>query len=281
MVTSTEVLAVPFAAVMVHVDVDPRSSDRVKLAAQLARCFGCTLIGISAAALPPYPAETAYFVTLEFVEQEQRDIMEALKRTENAFRAVAEGNGLNLEWRSELNLPETYIASEVRSADLLIVGRLDGDICRSLDTGAAVLSAGRPVLVVPPGVDTVKGEHIIVGWNESREARRALQDSLPLLHRAKSVTIAEFCDAEVEASSRRHIEDVGKYLARHGILAVSNLVVPSEVSVAQKLIELAKSENADLIVTGAYGHSRLGEWIFGGVTRDLLRSSPVCCFFAN
>jgi nucleotide-binding universal stress UspA family protein len=58
-------------------------------------------------------------------------------------------------------------------------------------------------------------------------------------------------------------------------------VVPSEVSVAQKLIELAKSENADLIVTGAYGHSRLGEWIFGGVTRDLLRSSPVCCFLAN
>ena len=144
-----------------------------------------------------------------------------------------------------------------------------------------MLRAGRPMLVVPPGVDTLKGEHIIVGWRESRETRRAVQDALPFLHRAKSVTIAEFCDAGVEASCRRHIEDVAKYLARHGISVTSAVAVPGEDDVARKLIELAKSKNADLIVTGAYGHSRLGEWIFGGVTRDLLRLSPICCFLAN
>ena len=269
-----------FAAIMVHVDASSQSSDRVRVAAQLAQRFGATLIGISAAVLPPYPAESAYFVTREFVEQEQRDIAEALKRAESNFRDAA-GNKLNLEWRSDIDVPESYIVSEARSADLLIVGRSDGDISRSLDPGTAVLRAGRPVLVVPPGVTTLKAEHIVVGWKEGREARRALQNALPLLQEAKSVTVAEFCDTDVEASCRRHVADVATYLARHGIAEVSENVIAAKVAVAKKLIELATSEDADIIVTGAYGHSRLGEWIFGGVTRNLLRSSPICCFLAN
>jgi len=272
---------VSFAAIMVHVDAGSESSDRVRLAAQLAQRFGSTLIGISATMLPPYPAESAYFVTPEFVEQEQRDTIESLKQTESTFRAAVGTNELNIEWRSEVDLPESYIASEARAADLLVVGRPNDDICRSLDPGAAVLRVGRPVLVVPPGVDALSGEHIVVGWKDGREARRALRDSLPLLHGAKSVTIAEFCDSEVEASSRKHVEDVGIYLARHKIPVASELVVSGKASVAKKLIELATSRNADMIVTGAYGHSRLGEWIFGGVTRHLLRSSPMCCFLAN
>jgi nucleotide-binding universal stress UspA family protein len=155
------------------------------------------------------------------------------------------------------------------------------DISRCLDPGAAVLRVGRPMLVVPPGVDTLKAERILIGWKDCREARRALCDSIPLLHEAKSVAIVEVCDDGVEALARRHVEDVAHYLTRHRISVGSATVGTAKHGVADHLMDLARVEGADLIVTGAYGHSRLGEWIFGGVTRELLASSPVCYLMSN
>jgi len=271
---------VTFATLMVHVDIEPKCDARVRLAAKLAERFASTLIGISACILPPYPAEGAYFVTKEFVEQERQDMRASLKRAEAAFRTAA-GNTSRLEWRSEIELPENYIVSEARAADLIIAGRESPrDVCRSLDPGAAALRTGRPLLAVPPGVDVLKADRILIGWKETREARRALQDSLPLLHVAKSISIAAVCDKDTEATSRRHIDDVVQYLARHRISA-SAITAVAKDSVATELIRMARNEDADLIVTGAYGHSRLGEWIFGGVTKDLLASSPICCLLAN
>src|SRR5215470_7157436 len=274
-----------FATLMVHVDVEPKSDARVRLAAQLADRFSSTLIGSSACLLPPYPAEGVYFVTREFVEQEQQDMVAALQRTEASFRAAAgeTGSRIGLEWRSAIDLPELFVVSQARSADLVIVGRAPSpmDISRCLDPGAAVLRVGRPMLVVPPGVDSLKAERILVGWKDSREARRALQDSLPLLHEAKSVAVVEVCDDGMEALARRHVEDVAHYLTRHRISVGSATADVAKHGIADHLIDLARVEGADLIVTGAYGHSRLGEWIFGGVTRELLASSPVCCFVSN
>lgn len=275
-----------FATVMVHVDVAPKSDARVRLAAQLADRFVSTLIGISACVLPPYPAEGAYFVTREFVEQEQQDILAALQRAEAFFRAAAGEKGPKqewVEWRSAIDLPETFVVSQARSADLVVVGRAPSpmDICRCLDPGAAVLKVGRPMLVVPPGVDTLKTERILIGWKDSREARRALQDALPLLHEAKSVAIIEVCEDGMEVSARHHVEDVARYLTRHRISVGSATAAAAKHGITEHLIDLARVEGADLIVTGAYGHSRLGEWIFGGVTRELLASSPVCCFVSN
>src|SRR5262249_54711329 len=274
-----------FATLMVHVDVEPKSDARVRLAAQLADRFASTLIGISACVLPPYPAEGAYFVTPEFVEQEQQDILTALQHTEAFFRAAAGEQGSKsewLEWRSAIDLPENFVVSEARSSDLVIVGRAPSpmDICRCLDPGAAVLRVGRPMLVVPPGVDTLKAERILIGWKDSREARRALQDSLPLLHEAKTVAVVEVYEDGMEALARRHVEDVARYLTRHRISVGSATADVAKHGIADHLIDLARVEGADLIVTGAYGHSRLGEWIFGGVTRELLVSSPVCCLMS-
>jgi len=274
-----------FATLMVHVDVEPKSDARVRLAAQLADRFSSTLIGSSACLLPPYPAEGVYFVTREFVEQEQQDMVAALQRTEASFRAAAgeTGSRIGLEWRSAVDLPELFVVSQARSADLVIVGRAPSpmDISRCLDPGAAVLRVGRPMVVVPPGVDTLKAERILIGWKDNREARRALQDSLPLLHEAKSVAVVEVCEDSTAALARTHVEDVARYLTRHRITVGSAAAATAKHGVADHLIDVARVEGADLIVTGAYGHSRLGEWIFGGVTRELLASSPVCCLMSN
>jgi nucleotide-binding universal stress UspA family protein len=273
-----------FTTLMVHVDVDRKSDARVRLAAQLADRFTSTLIGVCACILPPYPAESAYFVTREFVEQERQDILAALQRTEASFRAAANAAKFErLEWRSAIGLPERFVVSEARAADLVIVGRASSpiDISRYLDPGALVLGLGRPMLVVPPGIDTLKAERILIGWNDSREARRALQDALPLLHEAKSVAIVEVCDDGGEALARQHVEEVARYLTRHRISVGSATAGATKHGTTDHLIDIARGEDADLIVTGAYGHSRLGEWIFGGVTRELLASSPVCCFMSN
>src|SRR5215469_13747259 len=127
--------AMSFATLMVHVELEPKTDARVRLAANLADRFASSLIGISASVLPPYPAENAYFVTKEFVEREHRDIRAALKRNEAWFRSAVGSVGVKLEWRSAIDLPETYVMSETRSADLVIVGqsRETIDICRSVD----------------------------------------------------------------------------------------------------------------------------------------------------
>ncbi|MBO0751407.1 MAG: universal stress protein [Bradyrhizobiaceae bacterium] len=276
-----------FATLMVHVEFEPKADARVRLAAGLADRHASALIGISASVLPPYPSENGYFVTGAFLEQERRDILAALARAEAAFRAAA-GRcggpaGAALEWRSAVELPENYVVAQARSADLVIVGKAQGevDIARALDPGTAILKAGRPVLVVPPGVDTLKAERVLVAWKDGREARRAVKDALPLLRGALSVAIVEVCEVGSEAEGRQHAEDVARYLARHRISVGKVMTAAATASVADHLIEAATAHGADLLVAGGYGHSRLGEWIFGGVTRDLLRSSPVCCLFAH
>ncbi len=271
-----------FATLMVHLEIARKTDARVRLAANLAERFGAALIGISASVLPPYPAENGYFVTREFYEQEHRDIRAALKQNEASFRSAVGPSGLDLEWRSAVDLPENYIAAEARSADLIVVGQSGQpvDICRSLDPGIAILKTGRPVLVVPPGVDALKAERILIGWKDGREARSAVQDALPLLHKAKSVTILEVCDDGAEGG-QRCVGDVAQYLTRHRINARAVTEAAASDLVANQLVNFARADGADMIVTGGYGHSRLGEWIFGGVTRDLLTSSPMCCFFAN
>jgi len=171
------------------------------------------------------------------------------------------------------------VVSEARAADLLVVGRQAEDVARSLDPGSVVLRAGRPVIVVPPNIDTLEAARIIVGWKDTREARRALRDALPFLQRAEAVTIVEVSETEARAHARA--ADVTRYLGRHKVQVGPSIAARTKGGVADELIRLAKVEGADLIVAGAYGHSRLGEWAFGGVTRDLLASSPVCCLFSH
>jgi nucleotide-binding universal stress UspA family protein len=272
---------VSFATVMVSVDIDGESDARIRLAAQLADRFASDLIGISAAILPPYPAETGYFVTGLAVERERRDIEAALARAEMTFRGIAGVDRKGLEWRSGIELPNSYVESQARAADLLLIGRQAGDVSRSLDSGGVVLRAGRPVLVVPPNIDALSGERVIVGWKDTREARRALRDALPFLEGAETVTIAEISDLASEVDAGRRAGDVVRYLQRHQVQVGATIAAHPKSGVADELIRLARAEGADLIVAGAYGHSRLGEWVFGGVTRDLLASSPVCCLLAH
>lgn len=143
-----------------------------------------------------------------------------------------------------------------------------------------IARTGRPLLIVPLHVQTLQAERILVGWKDTREARRAVFDALPLLKKSQHVIVCEIDEDHNPADAQRHIDDVVTWLANHGVSG-AGMVEPLRDSPAIQLEALAKQEAADLIVAGAFGHSKLREWILGGVTRDLLGQSSCCQLLAH
>ncbi len=272
-----------YAVMMVHVGEEAHSDSRLRLAAQLADRFNARLIGLAAEEQRPLFVTDGFVVDGEIAEREYREIVERLAAREQYFRAQAGGTKKEAEWRAEVGNPAAVLATEVRAADLAILGREPSstDFYRALDPAATVLRLGRPGLIVPSGVGNLEAKQVVIGWKDTRECRRAIQDALPFLHEASSVIVVEVCSAGDSDEARTRVGDVVRYLARHRIEARGEAVSQTKSTVAEELIQIAHRQSADLIVAGAYGHSRLGEWIFGGVTHDLLSTSPICCLLSH
>jgi nucleotide-binding universal stress UspA family protein len=274
-----------YKALMVHVDLDDGGDARVRLAAELAQRFDAALIGISAWATNPA-------ITVDSVVPEAAPdlidlpVMEDLLKTRgDAFRALVGQTVGHVEWRSAIELPTELVVREARSADLLILGGTRHPVLRdpyrSVDPGAVLLRAGRPLLIVPAGATSLAAKRIAVAWKDTREARRAIVDALPLLRKAEAVVVVELCGSGEEASARQRLKDVAEFLARHGVSAAGEEVRPIDAIVTNSLLQLARAESIDLVVAGGYGHTRLGEWIFGGVTHDLLINDTLCCLLSH
>jgi nucleotide-binding universal stress UspA family protein len=271
-----------YSSLMVYVEADAMPEQRVRLAASLADKFYATLIGLSALAIPP--PIVADGVVLDEVTDVDIELMKAkLADKGKWFRGIAAGDQRRLDWRPLLDLPIEALTREARSADLVILGRVKapGSVYRALDPGDAVLKMGRPTLVVPEGISSLQGEHIVIGWKDTREARRAVRDALPLLRLATRVTIVEACESDGQKTALGRLNDLASYLTHHHIESGPKAILEQKGSGAEQLLRIAHEERADLLVTGAYGHSRLGEWIFGGMTRDLLATSPICCLMSH
>lgn len=275
-----------YAALMVHVeadsDINKHLGSHVGVAVSLAERFGAHVIGVGGwAPMSVFVAEAAR-EGVSPPEPHLQDMKTLLDRKGEQLRAALSGTGQTMEWRSVLDNPTDVVSREARAADLIIVGssadRLDP--FRSLDIGRLILAAGRPVLYVPPMRTALPLRRAAIAWKDTREARRAVRDALPLLQAAGSVLIVEVEEAGQEHHAQRG-GDLARYLARHGIQAVTGRAPRAEVTVIDTLLHTIEMENVDLLVAGAYGHSRLGEWMFGGVTRELLRQSPICCLLSH
>jgi nucleotide-binding universal stress UspA family protein len=271
-----------FAAMMVHVELAEPRDERIRLAASLASRFHSTLIGV--AAWEPRPPLTYGGVVVDTKPTDGllQGISDQLAEAGEHFRTVA-GAGLPTEWRAAIDSPTEFLVRQARSVDLVIIGRdrIPGDLLRTLDPGATILQAGRPILVVPSGVNSLKAERVVIGWKDTREARRALYDSLPFIREAISVAIVEIVDFGDEKVAQMHIDDVGRYLTRHLVAVTTRTTAYAAGFAHAELVRAAQEMDADLIVAGGYGHSRLGELMFGGVTQGLLAESPVCCLLSH
>jgi nucleotide-binding universal stress UspA family protein len=242
----------PYAVLMVYVEADAPPEQRVRLAANLADKFTATLIGLSALAIPP-PIMANGMVMDEMTDVDIKLMEAKLADRGNWFRSIAGEDHQEMEWRSVLDLPTEALAREARSADLVVIGRVKapGSAYTALDPGEALLRMGRPTLVVPEGVTTLRAEHVVIGWKDTREARRAVQDSLPFLQEATRVTTVEACKADEEKTALGHLDDVTRYLTRHRIKGGPKVMLEQKGSGAAQLIRIAQEERADLLVTGA------------------------------
>jgi nucleotide-binding universal stress UspA family protein len=268
-----------YASIMVPMSLDSEAEGLAKLATSLADRFKSRLIGVAAMpVLAPLYFESAIEGVASIIEIEERRAADDIAKVESVFRRVV-GTRNNVEWRHALSFPLDHVLEQARAADLIVASRSlrqEGpSMPKSADGGDLVMGAGRPVLFVPPRIDFLSAKRIVVGWKDSREARRAVWDSLPLLKGAQEVSVVSI-DSQEQAA-----KDVSAYLGCHGVESSVITRAESTKSVADELIRIAQQEGADLIVCGAYGHSRAREWIFGGVTRDLLDHSPLCCLMAH
>jgi nucleotide-binding universal stress UspA family protein len=274
--------AMAFTTMMVHVDVERDSEQRVQLALALADRFQATLIGVAGLAMPPAFAAGGLVIYRQPTEHERRAARARLDHMGERFRA--QGQHLKqVEWRTALELPYELVSREARAADLIIVGarHTRGNVQDLADPGVILLRAGRPVLVVPDTIAPLRLRRVVVAWKDTRECRRAVRDAVAFLQRAEEVLLVGIDEGESDSGAKRALSDVAGYLLRHGVAAVHEVWRQARGPVPAELLRLVQDERADLIVAGGYGHTRLGEWIFGGVTHELLTSSPVCCMLSH
>ena len=277
-----------YATLIVQAEADEDGRARIALAAGLARQFGALLIGVAARDIvPPVTAPVAGpVVVAALLTSQEEDIRKHLDAAEQQFRAILAKQDQRLSWRSAIDNPAKVFARESRAADLLVVGRrpesASSQPSRHLDPGDVLLRAGRPVLVVPPGLSHLDAAHVVIAWTDSREARRAVADAFPLLKRATSVLVLEICDtASDQEDADGAVKDVADYLSRHGVAATAETRLLREGSVAAELLLAAEQRGAELVVAGGYAHSRFQEWVFGGLTKALLGHFPKCCLLSH
>lgn len=270
-----------YSTIMVHLDGGRPNRFLLDTAAAVATRFDATVIGIAGCQPVQLGAPSSY-LDGEFAVIERDRVTDELARLESEFHEHAGLQALTIEWRSLpvfVNVAHA-VAEQARCADLIITGArpAGSGLSTHADTADLILHAGRPVLIVPDHGATADFATIMVAWRDTRECRRAVADALPMLHQASRVILVESSDDA--ASARDHLADVARWLTRHGIDTDRITSLPSGPD-ATTLAAVADAQGADLIVAGAYGHSRIREWAFGGVTRDLLLQDHRCTLVAH
>ena len=269
-------------SLLVYLEADREQTNLVHIATDIAARFGSAITGLSALGVrPPFVADGVVIDVGGEAEIEQMKL--SLATRESWFRRVAKERGRAVEWRSGLVSPTMRLIREAAGADLIVMSQARGlgDIHRRPDLGEVILRAGRPILVAPEAATGLKAERVVLGWKETREARRALADAMPFLARASQVTIVEICERGEGEAALSDVENVKRYLEKHQVRSSYEFITRPAGPVGQQLVAIAHQTNADLIVAGAYGHTRLGEWIFGGATHGLLTASDVCCLMSH
>jgi nucleotide-binding universal stress UspA family protein len=266
-----------YKTLLVHAGTDEPAARRLRLAADLAGRFGATVIGAAAELPDPWLEAVAMNVDSSVAADAEREAVAHAAQAERVFRRELSGLSEPVFWRSGLVSPADALIAAAAGADLVIVSRtpergVDPD--RALRPGDVVMAAGAPVLIAPPGRERLDAEAIVVGWKNTREARRAISDALPFLIGAKQVLLVSACERQGAAAVAEQMAAVVARLARHGVEATARKPF-DDPDPAALLLAVAAGERADLVVAGAYGHSPLREWVFGGVTQNLL-TKPGC-----
>lgn len=274
-----------YATVMVGLSVDQPNEARLEITGQLAERLGARVIGITAAEFSPPLYFTSGEQAQKLVDQGQAALKNRVAEVESEFRAAMQNRVTEVEWRCAEDFPSRYIVQQARASDIIVVGEAGrgalGDPFVQVSPSDLVMQAGRPLLVVPDACNRLDLRSVLIAWKDTAEARRAVADALPLLCKATDVTVVEIVEEQSNrAAAVSRVRDVVAWLSRHGVRA-SELVPDRCSETAAQLERIASELAAGVVVAGAYGHSRLREWILGGVTQRLINPSNRCSLLSR
>jgi nucleotide-binding universal stress UspA family protein len=267
----------PLRDLLVHIDASKHSAARLEVAAGLARRFDAHLSAIYVGApdiVPPTMADQYSRDSLDAIDTRHAVRREAVEALFNACVPAGEIRRQLIEERGSVAEAVTQYA---RCHDLTILGQVDpdtggfeGELAVPDEVG---LNSGKPILMVPyAGRFSSVGERVMVAWNESPQAARAIKDALPFLAQAKKVTILAIARGDADELST---DEIVAHLDRHGIAAETERLVGNPDEIGDLLLSRAADETADLMVMGLYSHSRLREQVFGGVSREVLHHMTI------
>lgn len=269
-----------YKTLLVPVDGRARSARSMEAAGKLAAQWDAHVVGLYVqppSQIPSYARAEGGAVQLD--EVYAKAVAEMTAQARARFDEGVKASGIaRAEWRVGRGDPAAVMALHARYADLVLVNQTDPeDERRTGFADAILLSVGRPVLLLPYAGDAaVKADNVLVCWDAGREAARAVTDALPLLRRAKRVTVLS---VDSRASAGGHGEqpgaDIALYLSRHGIKAEAARTTSGGIDPGSVILSRAFDYGTDLIVMGAYGHSRVREVLLGGATRTILQQMTV------
>jgi nucleotide-binding universal stress UspA family protein len=261
-----------FRTILVPAGEDKACEARLHAARVLAWRFDAALVGLHVGRpQPSLPgavySEAGVELAARLAERYRAAVAEERAAAKALFQRVC-GTGGATEWREATGEPEVIVAKLARTADLVVTSRPGDDGFALIE--ALAVGAGVPVLMLPEAGAGEIGKVVLAGWNGSREATRALHDALPFLCTAERVLL---CAVGEEAIAT--LEPASAMLRRHGVPVRAEPVQEPAGDAGAILLGQAASHKADLVVIGAYGHSRLREMVFGGATRHLLRTTSL------
>jgi nucleotide-binding universal stress UspA family protein len=274
-----------FKDILVYADATPYAAARLDVAAKVAIAHGAHLMALHVDHTPYMPVDIMGTGVAAQVRQWQKTLQkERADKVRHLVDEASQRNGIAIEWRQAEGEVNDLIQTHAAYTDLIVVSQEGNpfDLEQPIDPspGALALSSGRPVMVVPGRVGSYDvGSNILVAWKSSAESVRAVHDALPFLQKAKTVTVLE---ANPQDSGKRLVgAEIAQHLARHGVRVSAMSVKEASVSDGQLILARAAEIGADMIVMGAYGHSRLREVVLGGVTKHVLKQQNIPIFMAH
>jgi nucleotide-binding universal stress UspA family protein len=283
-----------FKDVLVHVEAGATGERRLQYAIELARQHEAHLSGLFVieplhlgAYFTPPAASYVDVAALEEIDRKHREAeMGTATQLEARFRGLCTKAAIGADWHVAVGDARQQMTLNARCVDLAILGQIDPD---HLPTDSAEqlpeqtsIASGRPTLVVPyAGEFNTVGRNVLLAWSHTREAAHAANDALPILKRAEKVTVLMVNPEGAEEERDVPALDIAQHLARHGVKAEAAFTVAKDVDIADILLSRASDLDADMLVMGCYGHSRLREFVLGGTTRMILREMTVPVFMSH
>lgn len=265
--------------ILVHIDETRACTARLNYAVRLARFHGAHLTGLYT--IPPLvvPGYVAVEFPVEALEMQEETLLKRSREAQSRFEQATAEAGISAEWRCEQGHFDTICTEHARYADLLLLGQVDREDTESLPDQApseVILRSGRPVMVLPYiGAPDTLCEKILVSWDGKRESIRAVNDAMPLLRAAVSVSLISIQEQGAASSDQLADSDIVRHLQRHGVDVEAQIINSGGLDVGNALLDHVTDIGADLVVMGAWGHSRLREWVLGGTTRLVLNEMTV------